>query len=132
MLEHLYKSAYNAYRGTSFDTEKRAAQTLKSYEEVLQDDLNQISEATAEIKEQYKQRFIKFFTAWLSSRSRIMSTMITGASNFPVRRMQKYNGVTITNFDDCTEEETGGNTKEVVENNLTAELLKEANKIAAN
>lgn len=91
MLEHLYQSALNAYRGTSFDPEKRATQTIKDYEEVLQDDLNQISEATAEIKEQYKQRFINHFSAWLSSRSRIMSTMITGASNFPVRRMQKYN-----------------------------------------
>jgi len=39
-------------------------------------------------------------------------------------------GVTITNFEDCTEEETGGNTKEDVENNLTDELLKIANKLA--
>jgi len=91
MLENLYQTAYDAYRGTSFDPEKRATQTLKDYEEVLQDDLNQISEASAEIKEQYKQRFIKFFTAWLSSRSRIVSSMISGGSNFPVRRMQKYN-----------------------------------------
>lgn len=39
-------------------------------------------------------------------------------------------GVTILNFEDCTDEETGGWTKEKVENNLTDELVKEANKIA--
>lgn len=36
-------------------------------------------------------------------------------------------GVTILNFDDCTNEETGGWTKEEVENDLTDELLKQAN-----
>lgn len=90
MLEQLYKSAYEAYRGTSFDPEKRATQTIKDYEEQLQSDLNEIAAASAEIKEQYKQRFIKFFSAWLASRSRIISPMISGPSNFPTRRMQKY------------------------------------------
>lgn len=90
MLEHLYQSAYNAYRGTSFDPEKRASQTIQSYEEALQSDLNEIAEATTATKEQYKSRFIKFFSAWLSSRSRIVSPMISGPSNFPTHRMKKY------------------------------------------
>lgn len=90
MLQYLYKSAYDAYRGTSFDPEKRATQTIKDYEEQLQSDLTEIAEATAEIKEQYKQRFIKFFTAWLSARGRIVSPMISGPSNFPTQRMRKY------------------------------------------
>lgn len=38
-------------------------------------------------------------------------------------------GVSILNFDDCTDEETGGWSKEEVENNLTDELLNIANEL---
>lgn len=90
MLEHLYKSAYDAYRGTSFDPEKRASQTIQSYEEALEEDLKEIAAAPEAIREQYKSRFIKFFSAWLASRSRIVSPMVSGPSNFPTHRMKKY------------------------------------------
>ena len=51
------------------------------------------------------------------------------------KKYQQFNleyledGVYIFNFDDCTEEETCGWTKEDVENNLTDELLKIANRL---
>ena len=38
-------------------------------------------------------------------------------------------GVYITNFEECTEEETSGFEKEEVEDNLTDELLKIANRL---
>lgn len=91
-LQHLLKSAINAHRGTSFSPEKRGEQLIKDYDEQLTNDLEQIKEATSEVKETYKSRYIKHLNAWLSAKSRIVSTMISGGSNFPVRRMQKYNG----------------------------------------
>lgn len=90
-LQHLLKSAINAHRGTSFSPEERGKHMIKDYEELLQDDLNQISEASSETKETYKARFIKYLNAYISARSRIISPMISGPSNFPTRRMQKYN-----------------------------------------
>jgi hypothetical protein len=55
------------------------------------------------------------------------------SEKYPQFEMQyEEQGVTVLNFEDCTDEETGGWTKEEVENNLTEELLKEANKIAQN
>ena len=91
-LQHLLKAAINAHRGTSFSPEKRGEQLIKDYDEQLANDLEQIKEATAETKETYKSRYIKHLNAWLAAKSRIVSTMISGGSNFPVRRMQKYNG----------------------------------------
>lgn len=91
-LQHLLKAAINAHRGTSFSPEDRGHRMIKDYEEVLQGDLNQISEASSEVKETYKARFIKYLNAYISARSRIISPMISGPSNFPTRRMQKYNG----------------------------------------
>lgn len=38
-------------------------------------------------------------------------------------------GVSISNFEDCTDEETSGWTKDEVEGNLTDELLKIANQL---
>jgi len=91
-LQHLLKAAINAHRGTSFSPEERGQRMIKEYEEVLQDDLNQISEASSEVKETYKVRFIKYLGAYISARSRIISPMISGPSNFPTARMKKYNG----------------------------------------
>jgi hypothetical protein len=55
-LQHLLKAAINAHRGTSFSPEERGQRMIKDYEEVLQDDLKQISEASSETKETYKAR----------------------------------------------------------------------------
>jgi hypothetical protein len=90
-LQHLLKAAINAHRGTSFSPEERGVRMIKDYEEVLQEDLNQISAASSEVKETYKARFIKYLNAYISARSRIISPMISGPSNFPTRRMKKYN-----------------------------------------
>lgn len=90
MLEHLKRQAIAAHNGTSFDPEKRGEQLIYEYETVLQHDLNEIADASEEVKETYKQRFIKYLNAWLCSKGRIVSPMISGPSNFPVRRMEKY------------------------------------------
>lgn len=95
-----YKTAYQAHAGTSFFPEKRA----KSEQEEFQAHVKNISEyfqSLVKIEEQkkiaqdltelYIKKYHKLYTDYLHSRSGLMSTMITGPANFPVRRMEKKN-----------------------------------------
>lgn len=95
-----YKLAYDAYRGTSFEPEKRAKQVQQSYVEDMnsfKDELYKIAQSEKQKKvadEQlikYKEGYIKHENAWLSAKSRTLSTMIAGPSNFNVRRAEKAN-----------------------------------------
>lgn len=88
VLGHLSEMAYRAYSGTSFSPEKRAYDLIRSYSEELSNDLENMPEAD---RERYKENYIKHLSAWLSAKSNCISTMITGGSNFPVRRAQKAN-----------------------------------------
>ncbi len=118
-LAHLLRAAINAHSGTSFSPEKRGEQLIKEYEAVLQSDLDEISAADDETKQNYKARFIKHLNAWLSAKSRIVSTMIAGGSNFPVRRMEKYNrweDSAYKTFFDFREKATKGILKQVEAN----------------
>jgi hypothetical protein len=90
-LEHLLKAAKQAHSGTSFSPEKRGEDMIKSYEELLTADLEQISAASTAIKEQYRERFTKHLSHFIAAKSRIISPMISGPSNFPTARMKKYN-----------------------------------------
>lgn len=88
VLSHHYKLAEQAYSGTSFSPERRAESTIKEHSNLLTADLAQVPD---NYKEKYQSKFEGFFTAWLHSKSRCMSSMITGPARFPVARMQKYN-----------------------------------------
>lgn len=90
-LQHLLRSAIDAHRGTSFSPEVRGKQFITDYENLLTDDLRRIGAAKDDVKQVYQERFIHHLRGYMNAKSRIMSTMITGGSNFPVRRMQKYN-----------------------------------------
>lgn len=90
-LQHLLRSAIDAHRGTSFSPEVRGKQFITDYENLLADDLRRIGAAKDDVKQVYQERFIHHLRGYMNAKSRIMSTMITGGSNFPVRRMQKYN-----------------------------------------
>lgn len=85
-IEGLYEAAYRAYQHISFDPEKRAAQTVKDYETELNEDLQSMPEAE---QERYTEGYKKYLFAFLSAKSRTMSSMITGPANFPVARNQK-------------------------------------------
>lgn len=87
-LQQYYQLAYQAYSGISFSPEKRADSTITEYSKMLAEDLPQVPD---NYKEKYQQKFISHFTDWLHSKSRCMSSMITGPANFPSARMQKYN-----------------------------------------
>lgn len=87
-LPGLYEAAKRAFAGISFSPEKRASQTVADYTTELSNDLATMK--TEEQQKRYIDNYRKYLFAWLNSHSRIMSTMITGPSNFPVKRMEKY------------------------------------------
>ncbi len=95
-----YQVAYDAHRGTSFSPEKRAKAHQNEYftdlknqyedlkeKAIKSDRLSEFEEKWPRFQEGYKKRYL----AYLHSRNGLVSTMITGPSNFPVRRMEKKN-----------------------------------------
>ena len=97
----LYELAERAHSGTSFSPEKRAEYYTVSYKADLAADLGKIhaagqaagadAERTQAAADRYQAGYVAKLTAWLSAKGRCISTMITGASNFPVRRAEKAN-----------------------------------------
>lgn len=87
-LSPYWQLAYNAHSNTSFSPDKRADDCIISHSGELDGDLLNMPEHE---REKYKEGYIKKFTAWLSAKSRCISSMITGPANFPVRRAQKAN-----------------------------------------
>jgi len=95
-----YNLAYDAHRGTSFSPEKRAKQAQEGYVE----DVNSLIETLTKLAtsdeqkkilseqvQRYKEGYIKHYNALLSAKSRVLSPMITGPSNFPTARNEKAN-----------------------------------------
>src|ERR1700674_2248971 len=94
--------AQAAHAGTSFVPEQRGEQMRSEYASTLAADFATLSklattdEKRATLEEEfarYREGYRRRYTAWLSSRSRCLSTMITGPSNFNVRRNEKRNAV---------------------------------------
>lgn len=93
-----YKLAYAAHYATSFSPEKRANQEQANYFEHMKNLVDELTpfaitdtqKATLEAElERYRTKYIQLYSAKLSAQSRTMSSMITGPSNFPVRRNHK-------------------------------------------
>ena len=94
--------AVSAFNGTSFSPERRGESVRNDYAREMQaayetlkrhaekgGTLDQLDAEFARYKGGYRART----EAWLRSHSRCISAMITGPSNFPVRRQQKRNDV---------------------------------------
>jgi len=92
-LADFKQSAIQAHNWTSFSPEKRGEQLINDYNEQLTEDLSELTAAgiDSENVESYKTRYIKFFSSWLSAKSRCASPMITGPANFNVRKHDKAN-----------------------------------------
>lgn len=81
-----YRAAYNAHCGTSFSPDKRAEMYCASFDSEIET-LKAAGVGEAQIAK-YEQLWLKHMAA----KARCMSTMITGGSNFNVRRNDKMNG----------------------------------------
>ncbi len=90
--------AIRAHAGTSHSPERRGESEVTDYVAHMTnfnaklasvaDTDERMAEAVAQ-SERYRENYIKRLSAVWSSRSRMMSTMITGPANFPVRRQEK-------------------------------------------
>lgn len=89
ILEQYLQKAIDAHKGTSHSPEIRGKQLTESYSAILEGDLGRIKDQGQ--KEEYKQKFIRLYLTWLSAKSRCLSTMIAGPSNFNTRRAEKSN-----------------------------------------
>jgi ribosomal protein L9 len=93
MLEQFKQQAIQAHYHTSFSPEKRGENMVQSYGEELEEDIKELEAAgvDSETVTFYVTRYERNFSSWLGAKSRCISSMITGPSNFPVRRAQKAN-----------------------------------------
>tara|TARA_R110000803_G_scaffold78075_3_gene143138 strand:- start:13940 stop:14830 length:891 start_codon:yes stop_codon:yes gene_type:complete len=87
VLEHLRDLCYRAHSFTSFSPEKRATYYVEQYSEQLKADLLLLGDSPGN----YKEKYISKFSDWMGAKSRCISSMITGPSNFPVRKARKAN-----------------------------------------
>jgi class 3 adenylate cyclase len=92
--------ATRAHSGTSHSPERRGAAEVKEYVAILCADLAEFTalaekhgtgDAFAELFPRYRDAYKRSTLAHLSAKSRCISTLITGGSNFPVRRAEKAN-----------------------------------------
>ena len=87
-MAELWDAACRAFYATSQDPERRAAQYIRQYEELLLDDLTHIPE---DEQAQYIAKFKAWVAMLFAKHSRIMSAAITGPANFPTARNNKAN-----------------------------------------
>lgn len=90
--------AIRAHCGTSHTPERRGENEVADYVlsilsfqrtlELLADTEERMAEAVAQA-ERYRENYVKRLSDIWSTRSRMMSTMIAGPANFPVRRQEK-------------------------------------------
>lgn len=93
ILSHLEDKAKAAHRNVSFSPERRGEQMIKEYSEELTADMEELKTggASDESISDYKSRYERLFSSYLHYKSNTFSVMITGGSNFPVRRHEKAN-----------------------------------------
>lgn len=89
-LEEKKKSIINsgAFDGTSFFPEKQTNRWANDFEET-HNEIAQLCEKYGVDPERMQEKFYNLTMAYLYSHSNVMSTMITGRSNFPVARNNK-------------------------------------------
>ena len=80
-----YELCRRAHYNTSFSPEKRAESHCKEFD-ARQADLKELGASPATIEKSER-----LFVAWMSAKSKCMSSMITGPARFPVARAEKAN-----------------------------------------
>lgn len=87
-FDDLWDRAVRAYEGTSFIPEVRAATAIREYESLVIEDLKNLP---TEEHDDYVNRFKELVGVLFDRHSRVLSSMITGPANFPVKRNEKAN-----------------------------------------
>lgn len=94
------EQAIRAHSGTSHVPEKRGESEVAGYAQTLTADLAEFTalaathgtgDQLAELFRRYREGYKNSTLAHLAAKSRCLSTMIAGGSNFPVRRAEKAN-----------------------------------------
>lgn len=94
--------ANQAHYGTSQVPETRGGQMVAEYCRTLLSDYNRLSEYAKDPDAlntlatefgRYREGYRSRYMAWLQARSRCISTLVTGGSNFPGRRNAKRNNI---------------------------------------
>ena len=104
-----YELAKRAYYNISFSPEKRAVQTQKDYTQTIENMIEKMSEFAKSPRqkqilqhemERFKKGLLSKTNAWLSTKSRTYSVMITGPANFNNRRHEKANNAEHNKMED--------------------------------
>lgn len=101
-LQHLQQRAVQAHQWTSFSPERRGETMIKDYSEELAADIAELqanADITPESIADYSARYERYFTAYLSAKSRCISPMITGPARFPTNRAEKANRSERNNYE---------------------------------
>lgn len=91
-----YNLFYAAFQWSSFSPDRRAEQTIIDYSNLLEEDLKELGDNTGN----YKAKFEKYLLAFISAQTRCASSMITGPSNFNVRRNEKANNAARSRYEE--------------------------------
>lgn len=84
-IESLRDVFRHAHDGISFSPEKRAGQCVEEFSAELAADLEELGDRAGN----YVEKYVSWLRVWAGRKSRCMSTMITGPSNFPTAQNEK-------------------------------------------
>jgi len=91
LLEPHKELANRAHYGTSHVPEKRGNYMITHYSKHLQDCINELEEVYLDQVDEFKEKYIRLFIAWMSAKGSCTSSMITGPSGYNQRRAEKAN-----------------------------------------
>lgn len=87
-LQDLKELALRAYNWSSFDPERRAEQTIKEHQAMLNKDLESIPDNE---QERYICKFRELYCHWLQAHANCVNWAVTGRSGLNIRRVEKAN-----------------------------------------
>lgn len=128
-ISDLYENARRAHYWTSFSPDVRGKQLIAGFQELISSDITVLEDngADEERINDYISKFRQKLCAWLSAKSNCASTMITGGSNFNVRRNEKANKTEQNKYEEFTQWREKALKKPVAPVTLDSELQKAIN-----